>query len=121
VIWEYDNLYLSFFWLDMAGNSLNLYDRLFYFDLFPHFHGTGVVAVVFKLAFGVSTSGAAGLANIGHILLEAQEFYTDIFFKTHNVRGLFDTINDLLVGVVGSFVYVFLSQVFNRKLPEEKN
>lgn len=102
-----DNLYLSIFWLDMAGNSFNLYDSFFYFDLIPHFHGTGAVAVVFA-ALGASLTSSVGLANIIHMGLEAQEFYTDVFFKTHNVRGLFDTVNDLTVGLVGTIIYAGL-------------
>lgn len=103
-----DSLYLSIFWLDMAGNSFNLYDSYFYFDLVPHFHGTGAVAAVFAGAFGLSFLSAVGTANIIHMLLEAQEYYTDVFFNTHNVRGLFDTVNDLVVGITGSVVYAVL-------------
>ena len=109
-----DSLYLSIFWLDMAGNSLNLYDRYFYFDLIPHVHGTGAIAVVLFGAFGASPIGAVGLANIIHMLLEAQEFYTDVFFHTHNVRGTFDTINDLVAGLAGSVLYVVLYLAFRR-------
>lgn len=109
-----DNLYLSIFWLDMAGNSWNFYDRYFYFDLLPHFHGTGAIAAVFQGAFGFSFWGAAGLGNIIHMLLEAQEYYTDVFFGTHNVRGLFDTTNDLLVGILGSLVYPLIFLFFKK-------
>lgn len=101
-----DNLYLSIFWLDMAGNSFNLYDGYFYFDLIPHFHGTGAVAGVLAGAFGLPFLSAVGLGNIIHMLLEAQEYYTDVFFNTHNVRGVFDVVNDLVAGLVGSLVYV---------------
>ncbi|MDP3974001.1 MAG: hypothetical protein Q8P92_04165 [Candidatus Daviesbacteria bacterium] len=100
-----DNLYLSIFWLDMAGNSFNLYDSYFYFDLIPHFHSTAALAVVLLGAFGFSFWGGVGLANIIHMLLEAQEYYTDIFLGTHNVRGLFDTVNDLMVGLLGTVIY----------------
>lgn len=102
----WDNLYLSIFWLDMLGNSFNLYDTYFYFDLLPHFHGTGAIALVIFGAFGFSALASIGLAQIIHILLEAQEFYTDVWVATHNVRGTFDVINDLLVGILGSGVYV---------------
>lgn len=100
-----DNLYLSIFWLDMAGNSLNLYDTYFYFDLIPHFHSTAALAAVLLGAFGFSFWGGVGLANIIHVLLEAQEYYTDVFLGTHNVRGTFDVVNDLVVGVVGTIFY----------------
>lgn len=101
-----DNLYLSIFWLDMAGNSFNLYDRFFYFDLIPHFHGTGALATVLFAAFGLSAVGAVGAANIVHTLLEIQEYYTDVLFGTHNVRGISDPINDLAVGIFGAIIYV---------------
>ena len=110
-----DNLYLSIFWLDMAGNSFNLYDTLFYFDLVPHFHGTGALAVVLAGAFGLSLLSASGIANIIHVVLEAQEYYTDVLFNTHNVRGVFDVVNDLVLGLVGIVVYIGLYFYLARK------
>ncbi len=109
-----DNLYLSIFWLDMAGNSFNLYDTYFYFDLIPHFHGTGAIAAVFLGAFGLLFLEAVGLATIIHLLLEAQEYYTDVFFGTHNVRGVSDVVNDLVVGVAGAIIYAFLLSKFKK-------
>lgn len=113
-----DNLYLSIFWLDMFGNSVNLYDAYFYFDLIPHFHGTGAVAAVLLGAFGFSFWSGVGFANIIHMLLEAQEYYTDVFLGTHNVRGTFDVVNDLTVGVMGSILYglICIFLVKKRKL-----
>lgn len=108
--WGVDSLYLSIFWLDMAGNSLNLYDRFFYFDLLPHLHGAGAIAVVAQRAIGMTAWGAAGVANIIHILLEAQEYYTDVLAGTQNVRGTWDTINDLLVGILGTGLYLAISR-----------
>ncbi len=110
-----DNLYLSIFWLDMAGNSFNLYDTYFYFDLIPHFHGTGAIAGVLAGAFGLSFLAAVGLGNIIHMLLEAQEYYTDVLFNTHNVRGVFDVVNDLVVGVAGSLVYTLFIHFRSKK------
>ena len=113
-VW-FDNLYLSLFWLDMAGNSFNLYDSYYYFDLLPHFHGIGAVAAVLYGAFAFGALSSLGLANIIHVLLEAQEYYTDVFLKTHNVRGVFDPINDLMVGILGAFLYISLIIWFRRK------
>lgn len=109
-----DNLYLSIFWLDMAGNSLDLYDTYFYFDLLPHMHGTGAIAAVFFGAFGLRAIWAVVTANVIHILLEGQEIFTDIFFGTHNVRGSFDTINDVIAGIIGSLVYVGLMVLWKK-------
>jgi hypothetical protein len=68
-----DDLYLSLFWLDMAGNSLDLYDRYAYFDLLPHAHGTGAATVVLRAVLGLPTLSAVGLATVLHLLLEAQK------------------------------------------------
>lgn len=109
-----DNIYLSIFWLDMAGNSFNLYDRFFYFDLIPHFHSTAALATILLGAFGFAYWAGVGLANIIHILLEAQEYYTDVFLDTHNVRGTFDVVNDLAVGVIGTILYGLLFLWFTK-------
>lgn len=117
--WWFDNIYLSIFWLDMAGNSFNLYDTFFYFDLIPHFHGTGAIAAVLFGAFSLTFWGAVGLANIVHMLLEAQEYYTDALVGTHNVRGLFDTVNDLVVGILGAVVYTTVIYFMYKKARSE--
>jgi hypothetical protein len=103
-----DDLYLSIFWLDMAGNSLNLYDTYYYFDLIPHFHGPGALALLPLAGFGVNPIASVGLAHILHTLLEIQEYYTDVLVGTHNVRGVEDTVHDLAAGLVGATSYVVL-------------
>lgn len=115
-----DNLYLSIFWLDMAGNSFNLYDRFFYFDLIPHFYGTGAITTVLLGAFGFSVLGALGTANIIHMLLEAQEYYTDVLFGTHNVKGTSDVVNDLVAGILGAILYVLIYLILIRRRPPFK-
>lgn len=104
-----DDLWLSVFWLDMAGNSFDLYDRFAHFDLLPHFHGTGAAALALRRAFRLSPRGAFGIANAVHALLEAQELATDVLFGTRNVRGWWDTAGDLAAGLAGSALYVTLS------------
>jgi hypothetical protein len=103
-VWS-DNLYLSIFWLDMAGNFFDLYDRYTNFDLIPHCHGSGALAAVCLDAFGMSPLKAFGTANAIHGLLELQENLTDVFCGTHNVRGAWDTQGDLLAGLVGTAAY----------------
>lgn len=110
-----DSLYLSIFWLDMAGNSFNLYDSYERFDLIPHFHGPGAMAVVFRLAFQTSPLGAIGRVSIIHTLLEAQEAYTDMLAGTHNVRGVADVVNDLTAGVLGSGCYIAVAALLRRR------
>ncbi|MGH2499151.1 MAG: hypothetical protein ACRDF0_03550 [Candidatus Limnocylindria bacterium] len=111
-----DDLYLSIFWLDMAGNSFDLYDRYYHFDLIPHFHGTGAVAVVAMSGFEHSPWRAFAIANGVHGLLELQENLTDVFFGTHNVRGRWDTVGDLAAGLLGTCLYS-LAYVRSRHRP----
>lgn len=112
--WGWDSLYLSVYWLDMAGNSFDLYDSYTHFDLIPHFHGTGAFALVFQRAFGLSPLRAFLFANGAHGALEAQEIFTDVVFKTRNVRGWWDTAGDLTVGFLGTLVYPALARIFRR-------
>lgn len=100
-----DNLYLSIFALDLAGNYLDLYDRFVLFDLIPHFHGTGVAGVVIASITRRPMLAGIGLAQIVHVGLEAQEYYSDVLFGLRNVRGTWDTVNDLVAGAAGSLVY----------------
>ncbi|HSK92634.1 MAG TPA: hypothetical protein VLA76_01095, partial [Candidatus Angelobacter sp.] len=100
-----DSLYLSIFALDLAGNHFDLYDRYRYFDAIPHAHGTGAFTVAIAELLDVPPLSAVGVAQIGHILLEAQEYYSDVLFDLRNVRGTWDTVNDLLAGAAGSAAY----------------
>jgi hypothetical protein len=108
-VWT-DNLYLSIFWLDMAGNAFNLYDRYTHFDLIPHFHGSGAFATVIQRMFGWPALGTLAAANGIHALLEAQELATDVFCGTHNVRGWWDSAGDLASGLLGTVVYVGIAR-----------
>jgi hypothetical protein len=100
-----DNLYLSMFALDLAGNVLDLYDGYRHFDLIPHAHGAGAMTVVVAWLFRLPVPAAISVVGIGHALLEAQEFGSDVVFGTRNVRGWWDTAGDLLAGAVGSVLY----------------
>jgi hypothetical protein len=101
-----DNLYLSIFALDMAGN---------YLDLIPHFHGTGAASVVLASLTRRPLLAGVGLAQILHIGLEAQEYYSDVLFDLHNVRGTWDTVNDLVVGAFGSLAYAGVVAAVRRR------
>jgi hypothetical protein len=113
-VWS-DNLYLSIFALDMGGNLLDLYDRYPQFDLISHFHGTGAVSVVISHLFRLPVLAGIGVAQVIHILLEAQEYYSDVLFGLRNVRGTWDVVNDLIVGVAGSLTYGALLALARRR------
>jgi len=105
----HDALYLSIFWLDMAGNSLNLYNSVEWWDHIPHFHGPGALSMVLMGSFGLAALPAAGLSTILHVVLEIWEYWGDVLLGTHNVKGIADSINDLAYGIAGMLVYTFLA------------
>lgn len=109
-VWT-DDLYLSIFALDLAGNFLGLYDRYTHFDAIPHLHGTGAATWVVAELFDLPALSAVGVAQLTHIGLEAQEYYSDVLFDLHNVRGTWDTVDDLLAGAIGSAAYAGLRRL----------
>jgi len=113
--WGWDALHLSVYWLDMAGNSFDLYDSYTHFDLIPHSHGAGAMAALFWGAFGMRPLHAFLLGNGLHGALELQESLTDVFFGTHNVRAWWDQPGDLAAGLVGTTLYTLLApRLFRR-------
>ncbi|MGH2450189.1 MAG: hypothetical protein ACRDGE_02740 [Candidatus Limnocylindria bacterium] len=112
-VW-WDALYLSLFWLDMAGNSFDLYEtyRTERFDLIPHFHGTGAVAAALHGGIGMSPWRAFLVTNALHVALEVQEYATDVFFDTRNVHGWSDSLGDIAAGLLGSAVYTPIAARF---------
>jgi hypothetical protein len=100
-----DSLYVSLFALDLAGNVFDLYDRHKHFDLIPHAHGGGAIAVTAAWLFRWPASRAAAASIAGHAVLEAQEYASDVAFGLRNVRGWWDTAGDLAAGAVGTLGY----------------
>ena len=98
-----DSLFLSILVVDMAANSLNLYEQPWRLDLIPHAYGP-LAAVLALRALGVPLIPAMLLVNAGHVLLEVQEAVGDALLGTHNVNGWADTAGDLAAGVVGSVI-----------------
>lgn len=110
-----DNLWLSIFVLDLAGNHFDWYDRYRHFDAIPHAHGTGAATVTIAELLDLPPLSAVGIAQLGHILLEAQEYYSDVWFGLRNVRGTWDTVNDLLAGAAGSAGYAGALALLRRR------
>jgi hypothetical protein len=110
----YDNLYLSVFWLDMAGNWLDLYNVMEGWDTLPHFHGPGALTLIWRGLGRRSLLASTGVANMIHVTLEVQEYLGDVVSGTHNVEGAGDTAHDLAAGLIGSWVYVGGWELFHR-------
>ena len=85
-VWT-DNLWLSIFALDLLGNHFDLYDRYRYFDALPHAHGTGAATIVAAELGDLPVLSAVGAAQIGHIALEAQEYYSDVCVRAAQRAG----------------------------------
>lgn len=113
-VWA-DALFLSILALDMAGNSLNLYERGWRFDLIPHTYGPAAGVATLKVV-GMDLVPGALLVNATHLLLEVQEALGDALFGTHNVHGWWDTLSDLGAGVIGSVGIPLLVQRTRRRL-----
>ena len=111
-VWA-DALFLSILALDMAGNSLDLYERGWRFDLIPHTYGPAAGVATLRVV-GVELLPGALLVNATHLLLEIQEALGHALFGTHNVHGWWDTISDLGAGVVGSVGIPLLVQRVRR-------
>jgi hypothetical protein len=104
--WWYDNLYLSIFAVDMAGNFFDLYNTYpLWFNHLPHTHGPGALAIVLAGAFGFPILTAVGLATIFHVYLEVEELYGDVLFGTHNFLDKQYEMNDLVFGLIGVTLY----------------
>ncbi|HET6380884.1 MAG TPA: hypothetical protein VFH63_07590 [candidate division Zixibacteria bacterium] len=110
-----DNLWLSIHVLDLVGNHFDWYDRYRHFDAIPHAHGTGAATVVIAELADLPALSAVGVAQVGHIGLEAQEYYSDVWFGLRNVRGTWDVVNDLLAGVAGSLAYAGALSLLRRR------
>ena len=102
-----DCLLLSVMALDMAGNSFDLYEQAWRFDLVAHGYGPAAVMLALGLA-GVGWTASLLVVNGGHVLLEIQEAATDALFATHNVHGAWDTFSDLAAGLATTAVVWWL-------------
>ncbi|HEX5014361.1 MAG TPA: hypothetical protein VFV72_09420 [Candidatus Limnocylindrales bacterium] len=100
-----DALYVSLFALDLAGNVFDWYDSYKHFDLIPHAHGGGAIAVLFAWLFRMPVPDAVRWSIAGHVLLEAQEIASDKIFGLRNVRGWWDVAGDIGAGVAGAVAY----------------
>ena len=112
-VWT-DVAFLSILALDMAGNSLNLYEQQWRFDLIPHAYGPSA-ALIGLLLLDMRTWLAFAIVNGLHVLLEIQEVAGDVVFGTSNVNGAWDSISDLAVGLTASVLVALAWEWFHRR------
>ena len=110
-VWT-DVAFLSVLALDMAGNSLNLYEQPWRFDLIPHAYGPAA-ALIGLLLLGVRTGVGLAVINGLHVLLEIQEVAGDVVFGTSNVNGAWDSITDLAAGLTASVLVALAWEWFH--------
>jgi hypothetical protein len=105
---------LSVLLLYLIGRSLHLYDLFPPLDMPSHFIGGVAITYFYRSAIRNSQSIVGMIPSAIQILLAFTatgttiilwEFYEnlfDFFFSTHMVRGLEDTILDMLLGLLGA-------------------
>lgn len=121
--WTGDTLLLTVPLLDMVGNWLDFYNRYGYFDTVAHFYGPAVISGLLSLALAgrdreprvMQWATAAGVTTTFHLLLEVQEYWTDVWFGTHNVEGIEDVEGDLGAGVLGTAFGTVLTGIMLRR------
>jgi hypothetical protein len=111
-VWT-DALFLSILALDMAFNSLDLYEQGGRLDLIPHAYGPAAAFATLRLV-GMATVPGIVIVNVAHLLLEIQEAIGDALFATHNVHGWWDTLTDLAAGLAAS---VGIALLWSRRRP----
>jgi hypothetical protein len=77
-----------------------------HFDLIPHAHGTVAATVVSAWVLGVPMLSAVGVATVVHLLLDIQEYTSDVVLSYRKVRGTCEVIGDLSGGLVGTALCV---------------
>ena len=113
----------------IASRGFHAYDRFPPLDIPMHFFGGVVIAYFFHGAsIAASRRGILGpFHRITHIVLvfaltcaatvfwEFSEFIVDHTFGTHAQLGLDDTLGDMLLGICGGIVLIFITQIASRR------
>lgn len=108
-------------WFDAAGNFLNLYSRVVWWDKLAHAAGTAALAaglwVTLRLLFerrGVVLPlphlrlYVLSLTVLLAVLYEISEYLGDLLVATRRVTDLYDTADDLLYNVVAAVAVSWL-------------
>lgn len=108
----------------LIGLLIHLFDHQPYLDIPTHFMGGVVITYFYRSAIRNSQKVLGEIPHPIQVLLaftctgtttvlwEFYENFADHFLRTHMVRGLEDTIVDLIVGISGALV---LSILYRRR------
>jgi hypothetical protein len=113
--WPYpavaDALLVTPFVVDLAGNALDLYDRVAWFDDACHFvnwavlvGAFGVLLVRRRLGWWVTFGLCVGFGATTAVLWEIGEYGAFVLKTPESVTAYRDTIGDLALGLTGSVV-----------------
>ena len=111
-----DMLLVAPFLIDVAGNALDLYDSIDWWDDFNHFLNWGLLTAAFaqllvRLRVGrVELAGLAiGFGATTAILWELGEYFAFIRGGSEETTAYTDTLGDLSLGLAGSVVAALLT------------
>jgi hypothetical protein len=106
-----DILLVSPFLIDVAGNALDLYDRIEWWDDANHFVNWGLLVAAFgqllvRLPVGrVAAAGlAVGFGAVSAVFWEIAEYFAFIRDSPELETAYTDTLGDLTLGLTGSVV-----------------
>ena len=111
------------FLIDMAGNALNLYDTIEWWDDANHFVNWALLTAAFgqfllRLPLGVLNTFAlcVGFGAVTAVLWEFGEYFAFIRDSPELATAYTDTLGDLALGLAGSTTAALITAGFRRRL-----
>jgi hypothetical protein len=124
--WDVDALIVAPFVIDVAGNAVNFYDTITWFDDFCHFANWALLSAAAGAALRrgpviprwMLAFTCAGIGAIAAILWELAEYSTFIMNTTEVVSIYRDTLGDEALGLSGATLSGVLLAVFSPRRPD---
>jgi hypothetical protein len=109
------------FLVDVAGNALDLYDTVSWWDDFNHFLNWalltgGVAALLLRTRIGrlELAAMAVGFGAVAAILWELAEYFTFIRGSDEEATAYTDTLGDMTLGLLGATVAAVTAALLHR-------